>query len=86
MLNAETLPDTGFVRLPTILHIFPISRSHWWAGVRAGKYPKGVKLSDRCTAWKVEDIRSLIERTAQDAVSGKESAQAAPARQSDKAG
>jgi predicted DNA-binding transcriptional regulator AlpA len=31
--------------------------------VKNGLYPKGVKLSPGCTAWLVEDIRALIERT-----------------------
>lgn len=61
--SAPTLPETGFVRLQTVLRIFPVGRSSWWAGVREGKYPASVKLSPRCTAWRAEDIRSLIDRT-----------------------
>ncbi len=57
-----SLPQTGFVRLPVILKIFPIGKSTWWQGVKDGKYPKPVKLSDRITAWKVEDIKSLIDQ------------------------
>ena len=56
------LPETGFVRLPQVLSVFPISRSAFWAGVKSGKYPKPVKLSPRCTAWRVEDIKKLLER------------------------
>lgn len=59
------LPATGFLRLPEVLHYYPVSRSTWWAGVRSGRYPQPVKLGERCTAWRVEDIRDLIERTAQ---------------------
>ena len=33
-----------------------------WAGVKAGRYPKPVKLGPRITAWRVEDIRTLIEK------------------------
>lgn len=54
------LPETGFVRLPDILKIYPVSKSHWWAGVKDGKYPKPVKLGPKITAWRVEDIRDLI--------------------------
>lgn len=57
-----SLPQTGFVRLPAILKIFPIGKSTWWQGVKDGKYPKPVKLSDRITAWKVEDIKNLIDQ------------------------
>lgn len=63
MLNKNiSLPETGFVRLPVILKIFPIGRSTWWQGVKDGKYPKPVKLGQRTTAWKVEDIKDLIDQ------------------------
>jgi predicted DNA-binding transcriptional regulator AlpA len=61
-INIISLPQTGFVRLPVILKIFPIGKSTWWQGVKDGKYPNPVKLSDRITAWKVEDIKSLIDQ------------------------
>lgn len=57
-----SLPQTGFVRLPVILKIFPIGKSTWWQGVKDGKYPKPVKLGQRTTAWKVEDIKNLIDK------------------------
>lgn len=60
MMNQNTLPETGFVRLPLILKVFPVSKSTWWAGVKSGKYPKPVKLGEKMTAWRVEDIRNLI--------------------------
>jgi prophage regulatory protein len=55
------LPEAGFVRLPVIKQVFPISDSAWWAGVRSGRYPKGVKLGPRTTAWEVNSIKKLIE-------------------------
>ena len=58
--NDALLPDSGFIRLPTILKIIPISKSSWWAGVKSGRYPKSIKISQRTTAWKIEDIRKLI--------------------------
>lgn len=60
MSTSATLPETGLVRLPVVLSVFPVSRSAWWAGVKSGKYPQPVKLSERTTAWKVADIRALI--------------------------
>lgn len=59
-----TLPEAGFVRLSTILAVFPIGRSTWWAGIRAGKYPAGVKIGANTTAWRVEDIRALLAKHA----------------------
>ncbi|OYZ13418.1 MAG: transcriptional regulator [Polaromonas sp. 16-63-31] len=55
------LPESGFVRLPTVLAVFPVCASTWWKGIQDGKWPKGVKLSARVTAWKVEDIKALLQ-------------------------
>jgi prophage regulatory protein len=56
-------PRTGFVRLPQILTVIPVSESTWWAGVKSGKYPVGLKHG-RCRFWTVEEIHELIERIA----------------------
>ena len=66
-VSVPQLPLTGFVRLPGILAPngpIPISKSTWWAGIKDGRYPKPVKLGPRITAWRVEDIRSLISEAA----------------------
>ena len=64
MNTTNFLPETGFVRLPQILEVIPVSKSTWWNGVKSGRYPQPVHhLGPRITAWKAEDIRSLIERT-----------------------
>lgn len=55
------LPDVGFVRLPQVLAVFPVGKTCWWEGVRTGRYPKPVKLSARCIAWRAEDIRQLLK-------------------------
>lgn len=60
--DAVCLPETGFVRLTTILKIYPVGRSTWWAGIKAGKYPPGLKIGANTTAWRVEDIRALIAK------------------------
>jgi prophage regulatory protein len=58
------LPTVGYVRLPAILAVFPVGRSTWWAGVKDGRFPRPVKLGPRITAWKVADIRKLLEGAA----------------------
>jgi len=47
---------------PPIEPIIPISKSSWWNGVKNGKYPKPIKLSENTTVWKETDIRELIDR------------------------
>ncbi|WP_418930344.1 helix-turn-helix transcriptional regulator [Gilvimarinus xylanilyticus] len=49
----------GFYRLPEVLEIIPVSKSTWWAGIKAGRYPKPVKLSPGTTAWHCEAIHRL---------------------------
>lgn len=51
----------AFLRLKDILKIFPVSKSTWWQGVKDGNYPKPYHLSQRTTAWQIEDIEKLIE-------------------------
>lgn len=66
----NSLPAVGFVRLSQIVGnsktgmpaIIPVSKTIWWAGVKSGRYPQPVKLSERCTAWRVSDILALIEQ------------------------
>lgn len=58
------LSANGLLRLPTVLAVYPVGTSTWWAGIASGRFPAGVKLSARCTAWRAEDIRDLIERAA----------------------
>lgn len=66
--NRHTLPEIGFLRIWQIIGnkktntpaLIPISRTTFLNGVKSGKYPKSVKLGERTTAWKVEDIKLLI--------------------------
>lgn len=68
------LPATGYLRLhqiigrparngrPPVPAIIPVSRSTWWAGVKSGRYPQPVRsLGVRITAWRVEDVRALLD-------------------------
>lgn len=60
--NILTLPQTGYVRLSTVLKFIPIGKTTWWNGIKKGRFPKGIKLSSRVTVWRVEDIRRLINQ------------------------
>lgn len=61
MISQKLIPETGFLRLPTILKIIPVGKTTWWEGVKSGRFPKPLKLGKRISAWRVEDIRALIE-------------------------
>ena len=65
------LPSEGYVRLnqivgnlkkdPPIPPMIPVGKTTWWKGVREGRFPKPIKLGQRITVWRIEDIRSLIK-------------------------
>lgn len=55
-----TLPETGLIRLSTVLQFVPVSKSTWWAGVSSGKFPQPIKLGARTTCWYVDDIRKIV--------------------------
>jgi len=60
---ANTLPETGFLRLAQILKLIPVSKATFWSGVKTGRFPKPFK-NGNCTFWRVEDIKALIEKMA----------------------
>lgn len=64
MQSNTSLPETGYLRIAQVLRLYPVSRSTWWAGCKSGIFPKPIKIGVRCTAWRVEDVRELIERSA----------------------
>ena len=59
-VSNTTLPDTGFLRQPQVLAFVPISKSTLWRRIQARTFPEPVKLSERVTVWRVEDIRRWI--------------------------
>lgn len=52
---------TALWRLPDVLKHVPLSRSTWLAGVKSGRYPQPVRLSNRRVVWRAADIRAFLE-------------------------
>jgi len=71
-----TAPKPRLLRLPMIIGnpkanppiapLIPVSNSSWWAGVKSGRYPKGMKLGPKTTVWLEKDIKDLIERLSEE--------------------
>lgn len=59
-LAPDGLPYHGYVRLPQIMALLPVSRSTFLAWVQNGKFPKPHKIGPRASAWRVEDVRALL--------------------------
>lgn len=69
MSGPTTLPDTGFVRLPTVLAHVPFSRAKLYAEIKAGKFPPQIKLSPRIAVWRAEDVRAWMDAKQPEAAS-----------------
>lgn len=66
MPNQPEFPRTGYVRLKQILAPpgpIPVSKSTWWKGVSAGRFPQPRKLGPGTTVWLAEEIRALYEHS-----------------------
>ena len=62
--DLENIPNEGLLRVKQLLRFIPVSRSHWWQGVKEGRYPQPLKLSERITVWRASDIRALFDSAA----------------------
>ncbi|MBN2034829.1 MAG: AlpA family phage regulatory protein [Deltaproteobacteria bacterium] len=51
-----------FLRLPQVLEIFPISKSTWWKGIKEGRFPRPIKLTERTSVWSRSDIDALCDK------------------------
>ena len=68
LANFDVLPDSAFIResqlvqsrLKDTLAPLPFSASTLWRKVKAGTFPKPIKLSDRVTCWKVSEVRAWM--------------------------
>lgn len=66
--NTSTeLPKTGFLRQSELIpNPIPFSPATLWRKVKDGSFPAPVKLSERVTAWRVEDIRTWMQSFSND--------------------
>lgn len=56
---AEVIGDKK--SLPRVAGLIPMSRSHWYAGIQNGTYPKPIKHGSM-SFWKHSDIQLLITK------------------------
>lgn len=59
-MSKLTSPRVIFLKLPEVLKLIPVGRSTWYAGLKSGRYPKPIKISQRSIAWRLEDIQKFI--------------------------
>ena len=56
----DQIPVTGFLRQPQVLALVPFSHATLWRHVEKGTFPRPLKLSERVTAWRREDVAAWI--------------------------
>lgn len=61
-INQSADTDIQYLREWQVLERFPFSRSQLWAQVKAGNFPAPVKLSERCSAWRMADLREYAKK------------------------
>lgn len=65
MYDAKIQPI--LLRLPQIIGdrkkgipaIIPVSRTTWFDGVKSGRFPQPIRLSEGVVAWRTEDILAI---------------------------
>ena len=70
--TTNQLPEIGYLKIghiicnpkavPPIPALLPVGRTTFLNRVKDGTYPQPVKLGARSVAWRVSDIRALIEQ------------------------
>jgi len=52
---------TKFLRIKQITERYRISKSNIWSLVKAGKFPKPIKLSENCSGWIEEEAEAWAQ-------------------------
>lgn len=61
MQKYQNLPSEGFIRVGTLAAILGVAVVTVWRWSANGYLPRSLKLSDRITVWKVDEIRAWIQ-------------------------
>lgn len=61
--HARVMPLEGFIRQSALIpNIVPFSAATLWRKVKSKDFPAPVKLSERVTAWRLQDVREWLQR------------------------
>lgn len=70
------MSDASLIRLPRVEEITGLSRSSIYRLERLGKFPRRIQLSERATAWRIQQIIEWCEGRPQAAPSTTQAAAA----------
>ena len=63
--NKHSIIDGGLARAREGAAILRVSRATFWRYVKLGLLPRGIRLTARCTLWRVSDIEAFVTRQAE---------------------
>ena len=66
-MNQANTAHAGFLRIKGVLSKIPVSRATLYAGIKSGKYPKPIRMSEGVSVWRVADIDALCHQIEQQA-------------------
>ena len=55
----------GLVRAREGAQVLRISRATFWRYVKLGLLPRGIRLTARCTVWRMADLEAFVSRQAE---------------------
>jgi prophage regulatory protein len=70
-MNQTSQQPAGFLRLADLINrdsernrppLIPVSAATLWRWVKRGLFPRPVKLSERVTAWRAEDVQQWMSQ------------------------
>ena len=61
MTMKQQTPLPGFLRERQLRpHIIPVAHSTLWRMVKDGRFPAPIKLSERVTAWRTDEVAAWV--------------------------
>lgn len=54
-------PPRRYLRRPEVERLTGIRRSQLYRLIQAGKFPRPVKLSERCAAWPSDEVQAFLD-------------------------
>lgn len=55
----DALPDSSMLAIDEVLALVGISRSTWYAGIKAGRYPPSIPIGPASPRWALGEIRKV---------------------------
>ena len=64
MESSKIIDGGGLVRAREGAAVLRVSLSTYWRYVQQGLLPRGIRLTPRCTVWRLSDIEAFVTRQA----------------------